>query len=304
MVQSEILTVAPNVRLLHLQPPIPGYYEFIGPYLLLGEKNAVIDIGPAAAVPPFISSLNKIGINPADVDYIIFTHIHIDHAGSAGTASKALPYAKVIAHSRAREHLINPKILWEASLKVLGDYAAKSGSIEPVPEERIIDAVDGMELGLGHGLTLKIYLTPGHAIHHLCVFYPEAGLLFSGEAAGVCINGNVRLATPPPFKLDITLSSIDRLIVLRPRKLCYSHFGCYDGAVKRLKLYRKKVVKWHEVVNSAAIQGKNINDIFKVLREKDKDLNYLDHLDSEIYARELSLIRNSIRGLAGPHLKE
>lgn len=303
MIESESLTILPNVKLLHLQPPIPGYHEFIGPYLLLGEKNAVIDIGPAVAVPPFLSSLAKTGIKPADIDYIIFTHIHIDHAGSAGAAVKALPNAKVVAHGRAREHLVNPEFLWEASLKVLGDYAAKSGQISPVPESRIIDAEDGMTLNLGRELVVKIYLTPGHAVHHLCVFYPAAGLLFSGEAAGVCINGAVRLATPPPFKLEVMLSSIDKLIELKPKKLCYSHFGCYDNGLKRLKSYRNKILEWYEVVTSAVGMGKSLEDIFSLLRERDSELDYLNTLDEDVYARELSLIFNSIRGLAGTDFK-
>jgi glyoxylase-like metal-dependent hydrolase (beta-lactamase superfamily II) len=303
MVKHEILSVNPNVRLLNLRPPIPGYHEFIGPYLLSGEKNAVIDIGPTAAVPSFLSSLTKAGTNPADIDYIIYTHIHIDHAGGVGAAVEALPNAKVIAHGRAHEHLTNPKFLWEASLKILGDYAVKSGPITSVPEDRIIDANDGMTLNLGRGLTVKIYLTPGHAVHHLCVFHPATGLLFSGEAAGVCINGAVRLATPPPFKLEIMLSSIDKLIELKPKKLCYSHFGCYDNGVERLKSYRDKVLEWFEVVNSAAGMGKNLEEIFRLLIEKDTELDYLNALDTDLYARELSLIFNSIRGLAGSNLK-
>lgn len=303
MIEPKISKITSNVRLLNLQPPIPGYTEFIGPYLLSAEQMSVIDIGPAAALPYFLSSLGQIGVSPEEIDYIIFTHIHIDHAGSAGGAVQALPNAKVLAHSRAHEHLVNPKALWEASLKALGDYATKSGPIEPVPEGRIIDAEDGMKLNLGRNLALEIYLTPGHAAHHLCVFYPAAGLLFSGEAAGVCINGAVRLATPPPFKLETSLSSIDKLINLKPRKLCYSHFGCYDNGLERLKLYRKKVIEWYEVVNSAARTGKNLEEIFNVLREKDTELDYLDKLDSDVYSREISLIFNSVRGLAGRDLK-
>ena len=298
----KVLTITPNVRLLNLQPPVRGYSEFIGPYLLLAEKAAVLDIGPATAIPSFLSSLHKLNVNPEDISYIIFTHIHIDHAGSAGAAVRALPNAQVLAHPRAHEHLVNPKTLWEASLKVLGDYAAMSGLIEPVPEDRIVDAIDGMKLDLGDDLNLEIYFTPGHAVHHLSVFYPAAGILFSGEAAGVCINGAVRLATPPPFKLEVTLSSIDKLIKLKPEKLCYSHFGCYKNGVERLKLYRKKVVEWYEIVNFAARKGKNLEEILKMLREKDKDLDYLDSLNGDVYSRELSLIFNSIRGLAGPNI--
>ena len=299
MAEPEICTITSNIRLLHLQPPIPGYNKFIGPYLLSGEKNAVVDTGPTAAIPSLLSALKKTGISPVDIDYIVFTHIHIDHAGGAGAAARVMPNARVLAHSRAHEHLINPTALWQASLKVLGDYAIKSGPIEPVPEDRIIDAADQMKLDLGHDLIMEIYLTPGHAVHHLSLFDRVNGVLLAGEAAGVCINGAIRMATPPPFKLDVTLSSIDRLITLKPRKLCYSHFGCYDNGLERLILYRRKLVEWYEVINSAARIGKNPEEILEVLREKDSDLDYLDNLDSDVYSREISLLINSIRGIAG-----
>jgi glyoxylase-like metal-dependent hydrolase (beta-lactamase superfamily II) len=299
MIEPEILTIASNIKLLHLQPPIPGYNKFIGPYLISGEKNALLDTGPSAAIPSLLYALKIIDINPEDIDYIVFTHIHIDHAGSAGGMARELPNAKIVAHSRAHEHLINPTALWQASLKVLGDYAVKSGPIEQVPEDRIIDATDHMNLDLGNGLTLEIYLTPGHSVHHLSLFDRASGMLFAGEAAGVCINGAVRLATPPPFKLDVTLSSIDKLIELNPVKVCYSHFGCYDNALERLVLHKKKICEWYEIITQAANIGSKPEEIFKMLREKDRELDYLDNLDSEVYSREHSLIINTIRGIAG-----
>jgi glyoxylase-like metal-dependent hydrolase (beta-lactamase superfamily II) len=299
MMNRDILTVSPNIRLLNLQPPIPGYNQFIGPYLLSSEKNAIVDTGPSSAIPSLLDILSRIDMAPENIDYIVFTHIHIDHAGSAGGIAKELPNARIIAHPRAHEHLINPISLWEASLKVLGDYAIKSGPIEPVPENRIIDAVDGMKLSLGKDMTLEIYLTPGHSAHHLSLFDRANSVLLAGEAAGVCINGAIRLATPPPFKLDVTLSSVDKLIELKPLKLCYSHFGCYDNGLERLELYRQKLIEWYEIINQPAHMGKNPEQILKALREKDRDLNYLDNLDSAVYARELSLLLNSIRGLAG-----
>jgi glyoxylase-like metal-dependent hydrolase (beta-lactamase superfamily II) len=299
MIEPEILAVTSNIRLLSLQPPIPGYKKFIGPYLLSGEKNAVVDTGPASAIPSFLASLTKIGMAPEDIDYVVFTHIHIDHAGGAGAVARALPNAKILAHSRAHAHLINPEALWEASLEVLGDYAIKSGPIESVPEDRLIDATDQMKLDLGNDLVLEVYLTPGHAVHHLSLFDRANSVLLAGEAAGVCINGAIRMATPPPFKLEVSLSSIDKLIALKPRKLCYSHFGCYDNGLERLILYRRKLVEWYEVISSAARIEKNPYEILEVLREKDRDLDYLDKLDSDVYSREISLILNSIRGIAG-----
>jgi glyoxylase-like metal-dependent hydrolase (beta-lactamase superfamily II) len=297
--EPEIITVTPNIKLLHLAPPIPGYNRFIGPYLISDKKNAIVDIGPAAALPSLLAALNKAGVSPEDVDYILFTHIHIDHAGGVGGAIKAMPKARVVAHSRAHAHLVNPAALWESSLKALGDYTVKSGPIEPVPEDRIIDARDGMKIELGHGLILEVYLTPGHAAHHLSLFESSNSILFAGEAAGVCIDGKLRLATPPPFKLEVTLSSIDKLIALNPKSICYSHFGCYEDGLGRLIKYREKLLEWYELVNSEARLGKNPEEILMSLRKNDTDLDYLDALEKDVYSREISLINNSIRGLVG-----
>lgn len=296
----EIHAITPTLRLLNLQPPIPGYKEFIGAYLFSGEKNAIIDVGPTAAIPNLLSALTEAGISPKEIDYIVLTHIHIDHAGGVGTAIKELSNAKVLAHSRARSHLIDPTMLWKGSLKTLGDLALKYGPIEAVPEDRIVVATDQMKLDLGYGLALEIHLTPGHAAHHLSIFDRASGVLIAGEAAGVCIDGMVRLATPPPFKLEETLSSIDKLIALEPQRLCYGHFGCFDNGLERLKLYKEELLTWYETVNSAARAGKNPEDILLLLREEDKSLAYLDGLGRDDYNREFALLINTIKGLAEP----
>ncbi len=296
----EIYAITPTLRLLNLQPPIPGYKRFIGAYLFSGEKNAIVDVGPTAAIPNLLSALTEAGISPKEIDYIVLTHIHIDHAGGVGTVIKELSNAKVLAHSRARSHLIDPTMLWKGSLKTLGDLALKYGPIEAIPENRIVVATDQMKLDLGHGLALEIHLTPGHAAHHLSIFDRASGVLIAGEAAGVCIDGMVRLATPPPFRLQETLSSVDKLIALEPQRLCYGHFGCYDNGLERLKLYKEKLLAWYETVNSAARAGKNPEDILLLLREEDESLSYLDGLDRDEYNREFALLINTIKGLAEP----
>lgn len=229
----------------------------------------------------------------------MLTHIHIDHAGGLGTAIKEMTNAKVLTHERARPHLIDTTVLWEASLKTLSDLAIKYSNIEPVPADQIVVVADGMKLDLGAGLELEIYLTPGHAVHHLSIFSRTDSVLIAGEAAGVCIRGKVRPATPPPFKLEQTLSSIDKLIALKPQKLCYGHFGCYDDGIERLKLYREKVLTWYEVATSATKSGAKPEDILPLLKAKDRDLSYLDNLDKEEYNREYALIINTISGLVG-----
>jgi len=245
-----------------------------------------------------LSALAELNISPSEIDFIILTHIHIDHAGGTGTALRHMPRAKVLAHSQALRHLVDPTKLWEASLKTLGDLALQYGSIEPVPEDRVAAATDLMTVDLGGGQVLEVHLTPGHAAHHLSLFDRKNGILIAGEAAGVCVNGSLRMATPPPFRLDETLSSIDRLISLEPKTLCYGHFGCYGNAVERLRLARSKLLRWYEIVGSAARQSKTPEEIFGLLRQKDTDLDYLSSLDEHAFKREHGLLVNSIIGLS------
>ena len=293
----EIHTISPSLKLISLQPPIPGYERFIGAYLFVGEKKAIIDPGPTSAIPNLLSALAELSISPSDIDYNILTHIHIDHAGGAGTALRDMPRAKVLAHSQAIRHLVDPTKLWEASLKTLGNLALQYGPIEPVPEDRIAAATDRMTVDLGRGLVLEVHLTPGHAAHHLSLFNRAKGILVAGEAAGVCVDGAVRMATPPPFRLEEMLSSIDRLISLQPKTLCYGHFGCYNDAVRRLHLARSKLLSWNEIVDSAVMEDKTPDDILELLRKKDRDLDYLDGLGRDAYRREHDLLINSINGL-------
>jgi glyoxylase-like metal-dependent hydrolase (beta-lactamase superfamily II) len=266
---------------------------------MLGERTAIVDPGPAAAIPGLLSGLAEVGLKLEQVDCVVLTHIHLDHAGGIGALMASLPCAKVIVHSRAISHLVDPGPLWNSSLKTLGRLAGQYGQIMPVPESRIIPAPDLMELNIGGGLKPQVYLTPGHAVHHLSLFERSNGILFAGEAAGVCINGAIRPATPPPFKLEVTIASIDRLIALGPARLCYGHFGCYSDAGNRLKLYRDKLVSWYNVVRLEAGHGKPPEDILMLMRQKDSDLDYLDTLDRDTYAREFAFLLNSVKGMMG-----
>ena len=237
-------------------------------------------------------------MDPAEIDYVILTHIHIDHGGGVGTVIQKMTAARVIAHGRAQRHLIDPARLWQASQDTLGNLAHQYGSIDPVPEESVMVAEDLMNIDLGGGLVLEVYLTPGHAPHHLSLFDRANGVLIAGEAAGVCLDGAIRLATPPPFRLDETLSSIDKLIALEPRYVCYGHFGCYDNALERLRSARQQLLEWYELVASLSEEGENTEEILAVLRQKDSNLAYLDRLSPDARDREHALLINTINGLS------
>lgn len=245
-----------------------------------------------------MAALNELNISPKEIDYIILTHIHIDHAGGVGMAIKEMSNTKVLAHSRAHSHLIDPTVLWESSLKTLGDIAVGYGRIDPVPEDSIVEARDEMTIELGKRLKLEVYLTPGHATHHLSLYDRANSILIAGEAAGVCTDGAVKPGTPPPFKLWDALASVDRLIKLAPQKICYAHFGCYGNGLHRLKIYKEQLLSWSRITSSATDAGKNVREIIKLLREQDSNLAYIDRLDSEEYAQEMELLESHIQGLA------
>lgn len=292
-----VYEISSGLKYLASSPPVPGYQNFIGTYLLCGDKKALFDVGPRVAIPGLLSALSQAGVSPDEIDYIILSHIHIDHAGGTGTAIGAMKNARVVVHERGRSHLVDPTALWKSSVEVLGQAAINYGSYEPVPDSRIIPAEEGMKIDLGKGMVLEIYLTPGHAAHHLSVFDRKRGVLLAGDSAGVCLNGFLRLNTPPQFRIGEYMKSLDKMAALRPDKLGYAHFGCYDNAIKRLDDIRKKIYSCYEIAQSAVKEGKTDEEIVHIIRDKDKTLDVLDKMDKDTYEMEYLLLLNSVQGL-------
>jgi glyoxylase-like metal-dependent hydrolase (beta-lactamase superfamily II) len=238
-----------EVCLIDVAPPIEGSDGFLGSYIIRGQQTAVIDPGPASTVRNLLTGLNKLGVDPKQVKYILATHIHLDHTGGVGHLISTMPNAKVIVHEKGRPHLVNPTRLWQGSLQVLGQMARDYGEPAPVPEEKVITAVDGMKIDLG-GLVLEVLTTPGHATHHLSFFDRLNRGLFAGESAGniypdldVCLP-----STPSPFDLKQALQSLDKMIALRPKTIFYAHFGRYPNAAERLKQCQQNLLLYNNIL--------------------------------------------------------
>jgi glyoxylase-like metal-dependent hydrolase (beta-lactamase superfamily II) len=292
-----VQSITPNLKLLDFCPPSTLFEHFICSYLLHGKKKALVDVGPSVIIPDLLSAISTAGFSPDEIDYIILTHIHMDHAGGIGQAVHGMKNARVIVHSHAVKHLIDPSKLWQASRATLGDLALKYGEIEPVPADRIIAAEDGMKIDLGDGLTPEIYLTPGHAPHHLAVFDRKDSILLSGDMAGMDMNGFLRPGTAPPFRLNEYLASLDRMIALQPEKIGYAHFGVYGGAVARLRSLRQQTIDWFEIVQTAAKAGLSADEIMPLLLAKDRNVDKLNAENPTIYHREYSMIKNTVIGM-------
>jgi glyoxylase-like metal-dependent hydrolase (beta-lactamase superfamily II) len=248
-----------------------GIKNFIASYVLKGNKTAIVETGPTSSIPSLLHCLRKLEIKLDEVAYVAVSHIHLDHGGGAGTLLKYLPKAKVVVHPRGVSHLANPEKLWHQSREVLGRIAEMYGEPEPVPEERIIAATDGMTLDIGNGVKLRVMETLGHASHHVSYYEPLSEGIFPGDAAGIYIN-EIEVTvptTPAPFRLDISLASLDRLRALKPAVLYYSHFGKAQSAVERIQSYEGQLRLWAKIAKQGVENKEGLEAISNRIVESD-----------------------------------
>ena len=258
----------------------------------------LVDPGPTVSVNLLKKSLDQLKIKK--IDYFLLTHPHIDHAGGVGKLLSFFPQAKVICHPRGIKHLINPKKLWEGSLKVLGKAAEFYGKIEPVPEDRIFYQ-EKIEKGL-----ITVIETLGHSPHHQSYLFKN--ILFVGEACGHNQPSEeviyIRPATPPIFNYDIYLSSLQKLLNLNLNgyKICFPHWGMRDNAGMMIKIAHNQIKTWLRVIESLydkRMQSNFMELLLKKLLKADTIFSNLRFLDQEVQSREPFTMRQSVAGIIG-----
>ena len=208
-------------------------------YLVVhGGRGAFIDTGTTHSLPRLLAALAAMGLAHDQVDYVIPTHAHLDHAGGAGALMHALPKAKLVAHPRAAPHLIDPQVLLESARSIYGDDHVKRayGEVPGIDPGRVITTDDGMTLELG-GRVLQFIDTPGHARHHNCIWDAASRGFFSGDTFGVSYRelqtqrGAFIMPTTPPtqFEPQLLRTSIERLLAYRPDCMYVTHYGRVTG---------------------------------------------------------------------------
>ncbi len=240
-----------------------GFKNLIASYVLKAAHAIIIETGPTSSIGNLLAGLREIGVKTEDVAYVALSHVHLDHGGGVGALLKSLPNAKVIVHPRGAPHLLNPEKLWLQSQKVLGHVAEIYGKPEPVPENRIIAAAEDMTFDAGNNMQLKVVETLGHAAHNLSYLELSSNGVFTGDAAGIYLPefDVVIPTTPPPFRLDIALASLNKLINLNPEFLYYSHFGKASDAVQRLSAYALQLKLWATIATEGVKKGQSAEAI-------------------------------------------
>ncbi len=240
-----------------LEAQIPGLDTIFAVYFIKETSDIIIEPGPAALIPAIQAKVKELALR--NLEYIIPTHIHLDHAGAVGRLAELFPEAKVVIHPLGARHVIDPSRLIQGTKAAFGnDFETRYGEILPVPEGQVKVPTDGEVLDTGDR-GLKVIFAPGHAPHHIAIFDEKTKGLFSGEALGTPVPGAESFvlpsAAPPIFDIDVSLDTVEKLRRLSPHLIFYSH----DGVGKEPEALVKSVTE-----NTKAIGDL----ILKALKEK------------------------------------
>lgn len=221
-----------------------GRPAFCAAYLVVhGGRAAFIDCGTNLSTPVLLEALASAGLAPDAVDALILTHVHLDHAGGAGSLMQALPDARLVVHPRGAPHMIDPSKLTASARAVYGDAMFErdyGDGLVPVPAERVDAAPDGFTVDIG-GRALVCIDTPGHARHHLSVWDAHAGSWLCGDVFGISYREFdtaqgafvIPTSSPVQFDPDEMKRSVRRVLSEAPASVYVTHFGRLDE-VERL----------------------------------------------------------------------
>lgn len=204
-------------------------------YLLVHDgRGCFIDAGTTPSVPRLLAAVDAVGLAREAIDWVIPTHVHLDHAGGAGALMASLPNARLLVHARGARHMIDPTQLWEGALAVFGpDELARSyDSVSAVPAARVEAASDGTCISVGRR-RLTLFDSPGHARHHQCIWDETSSGCFAGDTFGLSYRefdtsrGPWIMPSTPPVQFDpeALRRSIGCIMALAPRSIYLAHFG-------------------------------------------------------------------------------
>jgi len=225
-----------------------GAARTIGSYLLeTPDGLSLFDCGPSSCIPALKDGLAERGVELGGIQNLLLSHIHLDHAGAAGTLVREHPGLQVWVSEIGAPHLLDPSRLERSARRLYGDaFDELWGELAPVPEGNL-HVADERAAGL------EVFASPGHASHHVCYF--DGTTLYAGDAAGVRIlpSRSVLPPTPPP-DLDVeawyrTLEQIERRA---PDRLALIHFGFADDVGRHLAELRTRLDTWIARVEEGA----------------------------------------------------
>ncbi|MEI7429958.1 MAG: MBL fold metallo-hydrolase [Betaproteobacteria bacterium] len=211
-------------------------------------RAAFIDTGCNSSIPNVLAALKELRLSHQCVDYVVLTHIHLDHAGGASAMMRAFPNARLVVHPRGVRHMIDPSRLMEGTVAVYGKQATFDlyGDIHPIDAKRIIEAAHETKVHLA-GRQMLFLDTPGHAKHHIAIVDGKTGHIFTGDNFGLSYSeldtdgGQFIFPTTTPVQFEPAAmhATIDLLMSYQPQAMYLTHFGqLRDIPAKAINLHR------------------------------------------------------------------
>jgi glyoxylase-like metal-dependent hydrolase (beta-lactamase superfamily II) len=232
-----------------------GTEKYGAVYIFDTERPTMLDTGIGTNHDLLLDALDEVGIDREDLELLVPTHVHLDHAGGAGFLAEACPNAEVLIHERGARHLIDPERLWQGTKAAVGEQIEFYTEPEPVPDSRVAPLVDGDTVDLGDR-ELDVYEAPGHAPHQHVFHDAEADAVFVADAAGIYVPQLDAIEpTSPPANFDFEQCIEDVRLIQRldPETLCYAHFGPApaDGLLTE---YADVLTDWVEAIAEARVE--------------------------------------------------
>jgi glyoxylase-like metal-dependent hydrolase (beta-lactamase superfamily II) len=244
-------TLAPGIDYLDLQ--FLGYPEIIATAVVHGPAGVtLIDPGPSTVLDTLRTGLRDRGIATTDVRRILLTHIHLDHAGAAGSLVRENPAIEVFVHERGAPHMADPSRLLASATRLYGadGMARLWGEFLAVPAGNLRALKGGERLDVG-GREVVVAYTPGHASHHVSYFDPASRVAFVGDTAGIRRGDGAYIMppTPPPdIDLDLWRVSEDRILAWDPDTLFLTHFGPWQHPRMHFQELMEHLAGWSRIV--------------------------------------------------------
>ena len=226
-------------------------------YLLRsGNAWAFVECGTSLSVPGLLRVLERKGVSPQQVAYVMPTHVHLDHAGGAGELMRHCPNARLVIHPRGQRHMVDPTKLYEGAAQVYGleNMAKMYGEVVAVPAERVLVAGDGFRLDFS-GRELLFLDAPGHAKHHYVIWDAESRGIFSGDVLGISYRdfdgpgGPYLFPTTTPIQFDPVAwsATLDRLEALDPAFIYFTHYGRLGNAHRLFRDLRRGIAAYERL---------------------------------------------------------
>lgn len=249
-------------------------------YVLIDEKITLIETSASPSVPYIMKGLKELSISLEDIDYLIVTHIHLDHAGGAGLFLQSCPNAKFVVHPRGASHMIDPSRLIASAKSVYGqEFNELFDPIVPIATERVIEIGHKEILSLGaHQLTF--YHMEGHAKHHVSMHYSATNGMFVGDTTGVrypemegeAVDLIIPSTSPNQYDPVTMEKSIQFYESMNVAELYFGHYGVYKQPQEAYRQVRYWTPLFLAEGEKALATADNLEEQTKLLDERLKTI--------------------------------